>query len=1095
MFKSLLLKGRALCLLLCCMVSSLVVTAQTKHTGKVTGSDDKLPVVGASVRIKGTTTGTQTDVNGQFTIDVKSGDVLTISYLGYQPQDVTVGGAEPINIVLQAGRNALNEVVVTGYASQRKKDLVGAVAVVDVAALTRQPTASVENQLQGQAAGVTVVNSGQPGQQPQVKIRGANTFGSNQPLYVVDGVPVTDISDLNPNDVANMQVLKDAGSASIYGARAANGVIIISTKRGNGKTSITYDAYYGTQKPKGGNVYDLLDPTEMMALRKLAIKNSAALAGTTPNYASNLYGPNGDVLPDYIAAGSPGDAVFGVKDGDARVDPSKYSVKPFYTSGDASGFYRITKANKAGTDWYHEIFSSAPIQSHNLTLSGSTDQASYLFSMNYFNQQGVLENTYNKRYTIRSNTTYNVSKNFRVGENLSYSFTQNPQVNQNDEGTAIGMSFREQPIIPVYDIMGNFAGSSTANLGNARNPVAIQQRTANNYSLATRLLGNVFAEADIAKYFTLRTQFGGEMYNNNYHTFAFPEYENSENGSQNTYTEGNVNRYNYTWTNTLRYHQVLAEKHDLTFLVGTELYRNQYRGFEARNTGYFNFDPNYVNLRTGTGTPSFTSGTFLDPTVDKLFSLIGRLDYTFNNRVLLNATIRRDASSKFLNSPVGWFPAASLGYRLSEEQFIKNIGWINDLKVRGGYGIMGNQNNAYSFNGYDAYSQLRNSTYYDVSGSGNATVPGISQSNIGNPIAKWEKDKSLNVGFDASLFNQTIEISADYYVKKISDLLLAPTFAATIGTAAAPFQNVGAMTNSGFDVAIATHHNLGGGLRMNTGLTFTTYKNRVDAVNVGQKELIYQSGRFSGSYINHSIIGQPVSSFYGYKTDGFWNSQAEITAANAGAGAGNTYQTDAAVGRFRYADVNGDGRITPADRTELGNPNPTFSSGLNLDFAYKGWDLSMFWYASVGNKIWNDVRWWTDFYSNFAGAKSKTALYDSWTPENHDAKAPIQEVTGSFSSGTTPNSYYIENGSFLRLRNVQIGYTFSPDLIKSINMSKLRLYVSGANLLTVTGYKGVDPEITGTGNSADQSSSTNFGIDRGNYAPVRTFLIGAQVKF
>lgn len=1093
MFKSLLRKGRTLCLLLCCMVSSLVVTAQTKHTGKVTGSDDKLPVVGASVLLKGTTTGTQTDVNGNFTISAKPGDVLVITYLGYKSQEITVGQSDNIPVVLQSSNNSLNEVVVTGYATQRKKDLVGAVAVVNVEALTRQPTASVENQLQGQAAGVTIVNSGQPGQQPQVKIRGANTFGSNQPLYVVDGVPVTDISDLNPNDVANMQVLKDAGSASIYGARASNGVIIISTKRGSGKTSITYDAYYGTQKPKSGNVFDLLNPTEMMQLRKLAIKNTAALTGDVPNYNSNLYGPNGDVLPDYIAAGSPGDAVYGIKDGDPKVDPAKYSVKPFYTSGDASGFYRITKSNKAGTDWYHEIFKSAPIQSHNVTLSGNTDQASYLFSLNYFNQQGVLVNTYNKRYTLRSNTVFNVSKNFRVGENLAYSFTVNPQVNQNDEGTALGMSFREQPIIPVRDIMGNFAGSATANLGNARNPVAIQERTQNNYGANTRLLGSVFAEADLLKDFTLRTQFGGELFNSNYHSFAYPEYENSENGSQNTYTEGNINRYNYTWTNTLRYHKILAEKHDLTILVGTELFRNQYRALEARNTGYFNFDPNYVNLRTGTGTPVFTSGAYLDPTVDKLFSLIGRLDYTYNKRILLNATIRRDASSKFLDTQVGYFPAASLGYRLSEEEFVKNIKWINDLKIRGGYGIMGNQNNVYSFNGYNAYAQLRNSTYYDVTGSGNSTVPGVAQSNFGNPAAKWEKDKSFNIGIDATLFNQTIDISADYYRKTITDLLYNPGVPATAGTPAPAYANVGGMENHGFDVAIGSHHNLGGGVKMNANLTFTTYSNKVTAIALGQQEIIYQGGRFSGAYINHSIVGAPVGSFYGYKVIGFWNSAADITAANTAAG--GTYQNDASVGRFRYADINGDGKITTADRTELGNPNPTFTSGLNLDFAYKNWDLTMFWYASVGNKIWNDVKWWTDFYSNFAGAKSKTALYDSWTPENHNAKAPIQELNGSFSSGTTPNSYYVENGSFLRLRNVQVGYTFNPDMLKSVGISKLRLYLSGANLFTVTGYSGIDPEITGTGGNGDQNSSVNFGIDRGNYAPVRTFLIGAQVKF
>ncbi|OOQ59366.1 SusC/RagA family TonB-linked outer membrane protein [Mucilaginibacter pedocola] len=1084
MFKSLLLKGRVLCLLLCCMVSSLVVTAQTKHTGRVIGSDDKLPVVGATVRVKGTTTGTQTDVNGQFSLSVKNGDVLVISYLGYTTQEVTVS-SENIGITLQASNNSLNEVVVTGYASQKKKDLVGAVAVVDVAALNRTPTASIENQLQGQASGVTVVNSGAPGQTPQVKIRGANTFGNNQPLYVVDGVPTTNVNDLNPNDIASMQVLKDAGSASIYGARASNGVIIVTTKRGNGKTNISYDAYYGTQNPKGGNVYDLLDPTEMMALRRLAIKNSTA-AGTAPNYSSNLYGPNGDVLPDYISAGGNGPA--GIKDGDPAVDPSKYNVNPLYTTGDASGFYRITRANKAGTDWYHQIFNAAPIQSHNLNLNGSNDQASYLFSLNYFNQQGVLINTYNKRYTLRANTNFNVTKNFRVGENVAYSITDNPQANQNDEGSAIGMSFREQRIIPVRDIMGNYAGSNTANLGNARNPVAIQERTMNNRGSSNRLFGNIYAEADFFKHITLRTQFGGEYYAGYFNYFNFPEYENSENGVTNTYGEGNYTGYNYTWTNTARYHQVFG-KHDVTFLAGSEQYNNYGRNIGGTNSGYYTFDPNYVNLSTGTGTPTAYSNS----NRDKLFSLIGRLDYTYNNRVLLSATIRRDGSSRFLNNTFGWFPAASLGYRLSEESFVKSIGWVNDLKIRGSYGVMGNQINVDPANAFTTYGQSRNNSYYDLTGSSTGTVPGFSKNYIGNPDAKWEKDKNLNVGFDATLFNSKLEISADYYVKKITDLLVAPPLAGTAGTAQSPAVNVAAMDNSGFDIAVTTHQNLGSELKMNATLTFTSYKNEVKKITLGNKQLTGQGGRFSGTYITRSAVGGPVSSFYGYQTDGFWDSQAEMTAANTAAG--GTYQDGMALGRFKYKDMNGDGKITADDRTNLGSPNPDFTTGLNLDFSYKRFDLSMFMYASVGAKIWNDVKWWTDFYSNFAGAKSRTALYDSWTPDHMNAKAPIQELNGSFASGTTPNSYYVENGSFLRLRTVQLGYTFNANALKAVGMSKLRVYVSGANLLTITGYSGVDPEITGSGDNGGQRNSVDFGVDRGSYAPVRTLLLGVQVKF
>ncbi|WDF76131.1 TonB-dependent receptor [Mucilaginibacter sp. KACC 22773] len=1086
MFKSLLLKGRFLGVLLCCLVSSVVVTAQTKYKGKVIASDDKLPIIGASVRVKGAATGAITDVNGDFTLSLSPGNTLVISYIGYVTKEITVGADVNLNITLIAGNNTLNEVVVTGYGSQRKKDLVGAVAVVDVAAANRQPTSSVENQLQGQAAGVTVIASGQPGENPSVKIRGANTFGNNQPLYVVDGVPTTNVSDINPNDVASMQVLKDASSASIYGARAANGVIVITTKKGTGKVSVSYDAYYGTQVPKGGNVFNLLNPQEMTSLRTLAIQNTAALKGIPVDLSSNLYGPNGNVLPDYISAGSTGP--YGVHDGDPAVDPSKYYVNPFYTSGDPSGFYRITKANKAGTDWYHEIFKSAPIQSHNLALSGSSDLATYLFSMNYYNQKGTLIDTYDKRYTVRANTSFNVSKHIRVGENLSYSVTENPLINENDEGSGIGMAFREQPIIPVYDIAGNYAGSNTANLGNARNPVAVQQRTGNNYGAYNRLFGNAFAEVDFLKYFTLRTQFGGEYYSDYNHSFTFPEYENSENNTTNSYSENSFNGYNYTWTNTLTYHQTIR-KHDIKLLVGTENYKNRYETLGATNTGYFTFDKNYTTITTGTGTPTAYSTIQRD----KLQSLIARLDYTFNDEFLLNATLRRDGSSRFLTYQYGWFPAVSAGWRISQESFLKKAAWISDLKIRGGYGVMGNQINVDPSNAFTTFGAIKTNSYYDIAGTSTSTVAGFTQTRIGNPDAKWELDKNLNIGFDGSFFNQKWDISADYYKKIITGLLFNPNLPGTAGSATAPYSNVGAMNNTGLDIAIGTHQTLGHDLKMNASLTFTTYHNVIKAVTVGQPYFDQNSGRFNGSSIIRNQVGGPVGGFFGYKTDGFWNSQAEIDAANTKAG--GTYQTDAAVGRFKYADVNGDGKVDASDRTLLGNPNPKFTGGLNLDFTYKNFDLNMFWYGSYGNKIWNDVRWWTDFYANFAGAKSKTALYDSWTPTHMNAKAPIQEIDGSFSTNTVPNSYYVENGSYLRLRNLQIGYKFAPNLIKAIGLSSARIYLSGANLITITKYSGVDPEIVGGGTTSNTNSSTNFGVDRGNYSPSRTYLLGVQVKF
>jgi hypothetical protein len=406
---------------------------------------------------------------------------------------------------------------------------------------------------------------------------------------------------------------------------------------------------------------------------------------------------------------------------------------------------------------------------------------------------------------------------------------------------------------------------------------------------------------------------------------------------------------------------------------------------------------------------------------------------------------------------------------------------------------MGNQINVDPSNAFTTFGAIKTNSYYDIAGTSTSTVAGFTQTRIGNPDAKWELDKNLNIGFDGSFFNQKWDISADYYKKIITGLLFNPNLPGTAGSATAPYSNVGAMNNTGLDIAIGTHQTLGHDLKMNASLTFTTYHNVIKAVTVGQPYFDQNSGRFNGSSIIRNQVGGPVGGFFGYKTDGFWNSQAEIDAANTKAG--GTYQTDAAVGRFKYADVNGDGKVDASDRTLLGNPNPKFTGGLNLDFTYKNFDLNMFWYGSYGNKIWNDVRWWTDFYANFAGAKSKTALYDSWTPTHMNAKAPIQEIDGSFSTNTVPNSYYVENGSYLRLKNLQIGYKFAPNLIKSIGLSSARIYLSGANLITITKYSGVDPEIVGGGTTSNTNSSTNFGVDRGNYSPSRTYLLGVQVKF
>lgn len=1067
----------ALCSILLLLASSNV-SAQTKVTGKVTDKASGNALPGVTVFVKGTNRGAATDPAGTFTVMAKPGETLVFSFVGYDPLETQVGSG-PVNVSLSEKVGSLEEVVVTGYSSQKKKDLTGAVSIVKVDNLIKQPSSQIASQLQGQVSGVTILGSGQPGQEPVVKIRGVNTFQNNTPLYVVDGVPISNLADVNPNDVQNMQVLKDAGAASIYGARAANGVIIITTKRGTGKVKVSYDGYYGTQRPQSGNVWNILSPQEQANLKWMAIAN------TTPNptYNDEQYGSGATPrLPDYIAPQ-------GAMEGDPGTDPSTYYVNPNYkVASDVDGFHRIVKANKSGTDWFHEIFKPAPITSHNLSVAGGGDIGSYFFSFYYFNQQGTLTNTYNKRYAVRANSTYNVGEHIRIGENMEYSIINNPQISALTEGSGIGMAFREMPIIPVHDIMGNYAGSFGKGLGNARNPVAIQDRFGTTKTLASRLLGNVFAEADILQHFTLRTSFGGEIYSLNNHSFTLPEYENAENNKVNSYTEQASSGYDWTWTNTLTYHQNFNQVHDVKVLLGTEAFNNKGRTVGGGTQDYFSFDPDFISLSTGSGTLTNNSASF----TDGLFSLFARVDYTFRDRYLIGALIRRDGSSRFgSNNRYGNFPAVSAAWRISQEEFMKNVSWISDLKLRGGYGIMGNQINVLPGNAFTAYGFDKGNSFYDIGGTG-AISQGFNRKTIGNPDAKWESNVNANIGIDVTLFKGLLEVTADYYRKDVKDLLYNPELPGVFGVASAPYVNVAQMRNKGFDFSSTLNLNITKDLKLDLNANITTYNNKIVKISDAAPYFDMESRRFNGTFIIRNAIGQSISEFFGYKVDGFWNSQQEIDAANKATrdkfkDNSLVYQTDIKPGRFKFADVNGDGRITEADRTYLGNPNPKFSYGVNVGLKYKSWDFSMFLYGVQGNKIWNQVKWWTDFYPSFEGAKSKTALYDSWLPTRQNATAPIQETSPSFSTSNTPSSYFVENGSYLRAKNLLIGYTLPYALTERANISKFRVYVQAANLFTITKYSGIDPEITG--------GTSNFGVDEGAYPNQRQYLVGVNVTF
>jgi len=1087
MFKSLLLKGRTICLLLCCLVSSLVVTAQTKHTGKVIGSDDKQPIVGASVRIKGTNTGAVTDVNGDFTLTIATGNVLEISYIGYTTKDVTIQGTAFLTISLDPVNNSLNEVVVTGYATQLKKDISGSVSTVNISDAKKIPATSSEQLLQGQASGVTVLNSGAPGAPSTVFVRGVAGFGSTSPLYVIDGIQATDMSLVNPSDIESISVLKDAGAAAIYGISGGNGVVVITTKKGKaGKTAISYDGYYGDQEPLSGNVWHLMNPEQQ-----------SALAFTAGDKATEgLYPGGSGTIPTYGYHGSTAAGSFGV----AGVT-NDASILPYYhfdPSNPGSDFLIQKFATGAGTDWFHSIFSSAPEQQHTITASGGNDKNTYLTSLNYVNQTGTLLNTYERRYAARVNTSFTKGI-IHFGETGSATYRENIggyNGDQQNEGGSIAYTYREMPIIPVFDVAGNYGGGYDGPggepLGNGSNPYAIQARRATDNAHYVLVQGNVFAEADIAKYFNIRTSFGGTLYNQYYWGITYNPYENYESHTNpNGANENEQISAHSNWTNLLTYKETFG-KHNVKVLAGYEQRTQSGRELHATNNGYFSLDPNYV-LIGGANVVSAPSSTIYQPIGVK--SLFGRLDYTYDDKYILGASFRRDGVSIFApGHQFGNFPSVSVAWRISQEDFLKSVTWLNDLKLRGSIGQLGSYGDVQGSNAYNAYASGQGASYYGINGVINSTNQGFYQSQNGNPNVTWEVYKISNIGFEATLFNH-LEINAEYYKKAVSGLLFPLALPATVGGANVPLVNVGDVENKGLDLSLTYHDRISKDFTYSVTANITTYNNIVTKESTSNK--FFDTGSSRDNPIVRDQVGEPVGEFFGYQTAGIYQSDA---AAKTGA----TY-SGAAAGSFIYKDVNGDGKIDATDRTFIGNPNPNFTYGLNASASYKGFDLSLVFYGSQGNKDFNYVKYWTDFYSTFQGGKNldlfnKAAVVQNGVVTNPGATLPAASYSQAFGSSTV-SSFYVEDGSFLKLRVLQIGYTFEPALLKSIGFDKLHVYLQGTNLFTLTKYSGLDPElIPSLANQGQQGSSNTasaaFGIDYGAYpSNQKQYIAGVNLTF
>ncbi len=1063
---------------------SLMSWAQSRLTGRVTDAVENVPLPGVSVLLKGTNIGVTTDGEGRFALtNVTATSVLVVSYIGYNSQEIVVGNRSNIDVALNVDVKSLSEVVVTGYASQRKQDITGAVTVVNAKELTAVPTASVTQMLQGRASGVVVGNDNSPGGGTMVRIRGFGSINNNSPLYVIDGVPTQGtLNQINPNDIESMQVLKDASAASIYGARAANGVVIITTKKGKtGEPSISFDFYSGTQRP--GKMLDLLNTKELGEY----LYQSDLGAGKNPSATSPSvqykFGANGEqTVADYIYPN-----VYGTL-------PANYT----YTNDIAdpklgSTAFNITKANKEGTDWQDVIFDPAPIANFQIGATGGSKSGKYAISANYFKQDGILRYTKYDRYSLRANTEFTKGK-VTIGENFTFSYDERQGITNNDESNPIMFAIRVHPIIPVFDITGGpvelggtntspyngFAGSRGSNLGNAPNPLARLYREKDNITKGSHVFGNVFAEVNILPNLKARTSLGLEYNQYNRSEYFHRDIEAAEARNANSLNVINNFDRSLTWFNTLNYNKTFG-KHSVNVLVGTEAVKTYAFGFQASRSSFAFDDLDYRYLDAGSAAGLNNAGA--GATLSSLFSQFGKINYSYKELFLADFTLRRDGSSRFsAANRYGVFPAFSVGLRMTELAFMRELKFVDDLKVRVGWGKTGNQLIPNVYNAYTLYAPDPLNNAYDINGTGSSIVGGFDLVQFGNTNGKWETNTSTNIGLDAILFKNKVELVVDVYNRLTSDMLTQIAIPRTAGSGTIPYTNIGEVQNRGVDVGL-NYRDKKGDFRYQVGLNFGHYKNEVKKLNDDPNATVFGfTTRLPA--ISATKAGLPIASYYGYIVDGVIKDQAEADAAPK-------FGSYTREGTFKFRDINGDGIITAADRTIMGNPHPDFTYGININLGYKNWDLTMFGQGVQGNQIFNYVRYWTDF-NVFQGNRSKDMLYNSWKKSGDDAKLP--RLNSGDATSQQVSSYFLEDGSFLRLKNIQLTYTLPASLLKKVGMNSAQVYVQGQNILTLTKYTGLDPDIN-LRRSGNDNQDIHMGVDEGAYPVAKSYIVGLRFGF
>ena len=990
---------------------STMMYAQTEITGTIYDETGE-GVIGATVKEVGTSNGTVTDLDGNFTLNVAPGTMISISYIGYDTMELPA--EKGMKITLKENASELAEVVVTGYQTQRKADLTGSVAVVKTNELKTSATTDPMKALQGKVAGMTVTSNGSPSGTGTVRIRGIGSFNSSQdPLFIIDGVPTTaSLNSLNMNDIESMQVLKDAASASIYGSRAANGVIIITTRKGKkgDKVKVDFSANLTAQFYNKQSMMKLANSAEYATSMAQAAMND----GLDPEAYANNYG-----LTLNATAGTPISAY----------DPATGQMRQFTVNGRYDGYINPTKTMRySDTDWLDEISRTGFLQSYDLSISNATEKSTVLLSVGYKNNKGILKYTNFENIAARVNSSFKVNKMITIGENLTITHTN--QVDCAPMENALKMA----PTVPVYEEDNVTFSGPVGGMSDRQNPMRELYHNRDNALNVWRIFGNAYVDVTPVKGLLFRSNFGVDYDAAYIHSVTYTWHSDVVNNSTPSTTVSQANDMKWTWSNTLNYNFVLGTDHTFNVLAGLELYSQTRDDFSsyAQMFALENYKYMWPNAATGTQRASGIEEGY------HLVSLFGKIDYNWKDLLLASFTIRRDGSSRFgENNRYGTFPAVTLGYRISQHL---NQDWIDDLKVRASWGQTGNQaiSNYARYGLYAAtYGGGRNeSTAYDLALEGSGIFPsGYRATQAQNNNLKWETTEQWNAGLDFNLFRNSVYGTFDTYIKKVKDMLINPAYLGSMGEGGASWLNGPSLQNWGMELQLGYRHTTKYGLRYNINGNIDFYRSKVT----------YLPETTTGSYVHTSKENlveskRPYGSIVGYVVDGLFQNREEVLASG---------QENARVGGLKYADLDGNGVINENDQTWIFNPVPNFSWGLNFELSYKDFDFSMFWQGVAGQDVYNNQKFQTDFYSiTDAGSNKGNRMLGAWTTGNMGSDIPALTTNNTGNEGRA-STYFVENGSYGKLRQVQFGYNLPEKLLSRIGITSARFYVAGNNLLTI----------------------------------------------